>query len=218
LTVSQQNTLSFNQVCTLSCDLSGYASPGILLWEYPIKKNFAFHVTTIGINDTFTLNPVTESKGPDLIVENVVMPSAQSLGDENAIKVDVKNDGDMKASLGNVTLNVENSSILYKPNEIVPGNTSEIIIKTPQTENLELTLNYKSDKLGCLPSKDFTKVINLDTLSETGPGAGKITRACTANSDCDSGFTCCQKECHDSSTGVCRDINGDGILDWVSYS
>jgi len=42
--------------------------------------------------------------------------------------------------------------------------------------------------------------------------------SCEADTDCYGGRICCIGKCRDSLTGVCKDINGDGVLDWVPYS
>jgi len=45
-----------------------------------------------------------------------------------------------------------------------------------------------------------------------------IKLVCKEDKDCDSGFMCCAEECRDQLSGVCRDISGDGIPEWVPYS
>jgi hypothetical protein len=218
MTVSQEGNLSFDLNCPISCEYSGYAAPGFLTWKYDIKKKFGpTALTSFNIKEAFTLNAVSYSKGPDLVVEKVFKPLDQSSEDVNSIRVIVQNKGDMKALLSEAVLNIPGNNSLYKPNSINPGETSEIIMKTSQTDNLQLTLNYKSDKLGCLKSKDFSKTIDLSTLLEMGEKTTTTTikPACTTEGDCNTGFICCQAQCRDPNTGICRDVNGDGIPDWI---
>jgi hypothetical protein len=40
---------------------------------------------------------------------------------------------------------------------------------------------------------------------------------CMSTNDCKIGFVCCQNVCREQSKGICRDINGDGIPDWLVY-
>jgi len=40
---------------------------------------------------------------------------------------------------------------------------------------------------------------------------------CSSTNDCNIGFVCCQNVCRKESEGICRDINGDGIPDWLVY-
>ena len=40
---------------------------------------------------------------------------------------------------------------------------------------------------------------------------------CSTTNDCNINFVCCQNACHEESKGICRDINGDGIPDWLTY-
>jgi len=41
---------------------------------------------------------------------------------------------------------------------------------------------------------------------------------CSTTNDCNINFVCCQNACHEESKGICRDINGDGIPDWLVYA
>jgi hypothetical protein len=43
------------------------------------------------------------------------------------------------------------------------------------------------------------------------------TIACTSDQDCAGGYVCCMRFCRNLSTGMCKDINGDGMSDWVPY-
>jgi hypothetical protein len=40
---------------------------------------------------------------------------------------------------------------------------------------------------------------------------------CASTNDCNIGFVCCQNVCKKESEGICRDVNGDGIPDWLVY-
>jgi len=45
-----------------------------------------------------------------------------------------------------------------------------------------------------------------------------VNVGCKSNQDCTAGFICCANGCRDMSTGMCKDVNGDEIPDWVPYS
>jgi len=53
------------------------------------------------------------------------------------------------------------------------------------------------------------------TTTATGVAANV---GCETNQDCTAGLICCANDCRDTSTGVCKDLNGDEIPDWVPYS
>jgi hypothetical protein len=40
---------------------------------------------------------------------------------------------------------------------------------------------------------------------------------CASTNDCNINSVCCQNVCRKESEGICRDINGDGIPDWLVY-
>jgi len=74
------------------------------------------------------------------------------------------------------------------------------------------------------PRPTSTKPTTLPTTLP--PAAGVTTTAtgvaanvgCKSNQECTAGFICCASGCRDMSTGVCKDVNGDEIPDWVPYS
>jgi len=75
------------------------------------------------------------------------------------------------------------------------------------SDKLEFNLVYRTDELGCLKTKEY----------------GIRTSAIACKSDIDCGSTlnpgvCCDGLCRDSKEGVCRDENGDGIMEWIKYA
>jgi hypothetical protein len=74
------------------------------------------------------------------------------------------------------------------------------------SDKIEFNLVYRTDELGCLKTKEY--------------GIRTSAIACKSNIDCGSTLnpgTCCDGLCRDSKEGVCRDENGDGIMEWIKY-
>jgi hypothetical protein len=91
---------------------------------------------------------------------------------------------------------------------VPPGQTVEVFAKlqdVPQTEKLNFNLVYRTDELGCLKTKEY------------GVKIGFI--GCKYNSECSSVMNsiCCEGSCKDSREGVCRDENGDGLMEWILF-
>jgi hypothetical protein len=61
------------------------------------------------------------------------------------------------------------------------------------------------------------------TTTTPAPQFGQTTTTtpseirCSTTNDCKINFVCCQNVCKDQSIGICRDVNGDGIPDWLVY-
>jgi hypothetical protein len=55
-------------------------------------------------------------------------------------------------------------------------------------------------------------------VATTTPTGVAANVGCETNQDCTAGLICCANDCRDTSTGVCKDLNGDEIPDWVPYS
>jgi len=55
-------------------------------------------------------------------------------------------------------------------------------------------------------------------VATTTPTGVAANVGCKSNQECTAGFICCANGCRDMSTGVCKDVNGDEIPDWVPYS
>ena len=106
------------------------------------------------IQDNVFINAVSSTRGPDINVRKYTYNTETTPVN---ILVEVENTGDMKAELKKVSLNIPNYKILYMPSELMPGETSEIIIEADvdNTLGLKATVKYRSDKLGCAKTKDF---------------------------------------------------------------
>jgi hypothetical protein len=79
------------------------------------------------------------------------------------------------------------------------------------TESASLTADIKYNFNQCGSREFETKSISIGMLNVKQP-------QCRLDSDCGTGYTCCYGTCFSKSDGVCRDINGDEILDWVPYA
>jgi hypothetical protein len=191
--IEQPGTYSMTIDCPTTCTLS--------VSENSSKNSYTFNFP---IKETFSLNANSPGSGPNVQVLEVIPPSTDSKGEQN-LRIVIQNIGDVTASLQNASLNVP-SKILYMPKFLSAGNASEIIVQTSTSDNLKLNLNYKSANVGCPP----IDVLALFDLSIRPP--------CKTNSDCSNESICCAKQCRDPNTGICRDVNGDGIPDWIPYS
>jgi hypothetical protein len=164
------------------------------------------------ISRTFTMS-AEEGYGPSLEIAAVHMPESAESGSEFVVRLEIENKGDMKANLDKIKLNVPGSRILYKPESLDKGKGSEILIQT-RAENageLKLDMDYSSEHISCLNTKDFSQTFSIGALNVVGEGKG-----CSTDTDCSAGETCCMGSCRPSSKGVCDDIDGDGEPDtWV---
>jgi hypothetical protein len=79
------------------------------------------------------------------------------------------------------------------------------------TESASLTADIKYNFNQCGSREFETKSIFIGMLN--------VQQAqCTIDSDCNTGFTCCYGTCYKRTEGMCKDINGDGIPDWIPYA
>jgi hypothetical protein len=68
------------------------------------------------------------------------------------------------------------------------------------------------------PTPTTLPTLQTPSVTTTTPISSEVKQGCKTNGDCQNGFICCENICRDPSTGICRDINGDGILEWVQFS
>jgi len=90
--------------------------------------------------------------------------------------------------------------------EDYPDIKSITFIYTPEDLRYPLS-EYSSMEISTtVSSPPLTYSLNVDTIGGT------------CKKGCNSGFVCCRSKCMSSNEGVCKDINGDGISDWVPYT
>ncbi|MCK4429389.1 MAG: hypothetical protein KAU95_03370 [Candidatus Aenigmarchaeota archaeon] len=157
-------------------------------------------------------------RGPDLRIQKVSYIPKIIEGEPLYARLALKNTGDMESKLDKIKLNVP-AEILYSPKTLKAGEESEIIIEAEVEEitDLKLDLEYRSDKLGCLPTKEFKETFNLGRI-------GVIKGKCKVDSDCPAKelglekMVCCNSICKDLTKGFCEDLDGDGVPEtWISY-
>ncbi|MCK4491206.1 MAG: hypothetical protein KAU03_01180, partial [Candidatus Altiarchaeales archaeon] len=91
------------------------------------------------------------------------------------IRAVIKNTGDGKALVDEITLNLRSYKILYKPDELDVGGESDIIVDvdleslSSLTGPVEVTINYRAENLGCLREKEFTATFELDVVGILNP-------------------------------------------------
>ena len=133
------------------------------------------------------------------------------------VRVQIENTGDMKLHIDDVSLNVGEFEVIYAPKSLDAGNKSEIIIETAARDisSLELSIDYFSDKLGCLNTKDFSVDFSLGSVSVKERPFCKETGNC-AGTGMDNA-ACCRGACYDLGRGSCDDYDGDGSFEWSYY-
>ena len=170
------------------------------------------------LSSLMTVNAVKGTRGPDLRIQKVFCPPKVIENEPLYIKLELENTGDAEAKLDKLKLNAP-AKILYSPGTLAAGETSEIILEAEIKEvtDLKLDLEYRSDTLGCLPTKDFKGTFDLGKIEVVE------TVNCNTGSDCpaeDFGLekmVCCNGLCRDPLKGICDDLDGDGTFEWAYY-
>jgi len=102
----------------------------------------------------YSLNVVKDARKPALGVPSY---SYSQVGDKTIVKAVVENKGDVIAYIDKISLSIPDYQILYRPGEIPPGGSGELLIETVSKDitGLKAQLDYSSEKTGCLRSKRF---------------------------------------------------------------
>ncbi|MCK4429623.1 MAG: hypothetical protein KAU95_04555 [Candidatus Aenigmarchaeota archaeon] len=186
--------------------------------DIPISDFMTLDSQIKNVLSMVTINATKGTRGPDLRIQKAFYNPRIIIGDPLYVKLSVKNTGDLEAKLDKINLSVS-AKILYCPKTLGAGEESEIIIEAmvEDTANLELELEYRSDKLGCLPTKDFKETFNLGRIEV-------IKSECRRDSDCPAKelglekMSCCNSICKDMAKGFCEDLDGDGMPEtWMKY-
>lgn len=212
--VSSSGIVSLNFVCPVECiffvDRRNKANLSNVYGYLELGKKLPELVNTLN------LKAVEKSIGPDLELKKATITSTNLKENEKTfIKMIMKNSGDMTAKIDKINLNLKNYEILYSPKELAPNEETEIIIKA-RAENvgtIKANIEYRSEMLGCLPTKNFTESFSIASIKIYG----KLEK-CSSSSECKYGETCCEGYCMNLNEGFCDDINGDGIPEtWIEY-
>lgn len=200
ISVSNEGQLQFDVTAQPKCYF--YLEKTITDHRNKLTENYYYSLSDVivgpTISNTINLAAVKDSNGPNFEI------SRFSLTPDNYVRLLITNNGGMTGTLdyvgSNVPLTVSNLP------EIQPGQTWEVFGQlgtTVDQNSLKFDLAYRANELGCLKVKEY------------GVSGGTVAQPCQLNTDCKSGFICCQNLCRDQSSGICRDINGDGIPDWI---
>ncbi len=178
--VTKEGSISINNGCKIRCT---YPIKGIYVRKegevlyvppsklQPLAGNMLVNAPLDLMNNadvlstSITLNAIKEERKPDL-------QSTVSTMNENAgvyvIRVNIRNSGDAKALVDDITLNLKSYKIIYKPDELDVGEESDIIVETNLesltsfTGPIEAKVEFRSEKLGCLTTREFTATFELD--------------------------------------------------------
>jgi hypothetical protein len=95
--------------------------------------------------------------GPELETEVFVPEKADNR--KSIVRIEIENTGDMGAYIDSIILNVEKYKILYMPESIEAGETSEALIELePENREIKVEIIYSSEKLGCVGSMEFSEI------------------------------------------------------------
>ncbi len=144
------------------------------------------------VSGQFVLNAVKEAKPPVLKLSDYTY---NQVNGKNMIKVDIKNDGTGAAMIDGVHLNLADYDVVYKPESVMPGETSEIIVSTSAADitAVKANIDYSSEKTGCLTKKQF----------KTSFPVG----SCASNKDCNDGDISTDDYCDNAGTPDSKCIN-----------
>ena len=82
------------------------------------------------------------------------------------------------------------------------------VVKLNQNDYVKIPSGNRSTPLEYSLSINATKL----NVNVTNQNVG------LCESRCKTGYICCENECRNYSKGICKDINGDEIPDWIPYS
>jgi hypothetical protein len=157
-------------------------------------------MTIANLTTKFTLEAVPTTQELDLKIKDYSI-----IG--NQIMFLVKNTGNVEATVNDIQSDIP-LTVLEKT-KVKPGETTEVYAKLediPRSDRINFNLVYKTDELGCLKTKEY------------GVKTGFI--GCKSDFQCSSILNsgiCCEGSCKDSREGVCRDENGDGLMEWILF-
>jgi hypothetical protein len=215
--VVKEGEVNFQMLCEPECiqfsdtyqpplpPVYGYANGINLLYS---EGELCQRTKMTELRSSFSLTARKSHTGP--IIEATLHLPETPQNSRPIVRSELENKGDMKAYIGSVRINAKHK-ILYKPDALKPGESSEILaqLETEGNAELKMEISFSPEKLGCLKTKDFSLQVDLGSFYVAA-------ESCSADSDCSIGETCCTGTCRPSSKGVCDDIDGDGEPDtWV---
>jgi hypothetical protein len=146
---------------------------------------------------SMTINVVDTLEKPKLEILNSSI--GENVGNY-VIRIILKNTGNAKAIIDSAGLNIKTSVVLYAPHALEPGSQSDLLLETDMngilsmTGPLTLTLNYRSDKLGCMKDRQIKESNVLNTISVIRPFRSVQTYSMDVTGSCTNRYYSCSKK------------------------
>jgi hypothetical protein len=196
--------------CTLACHGSGIYKT-LCRVRYRDCSNTLYPGSLIGSVNFVKSFTVKDPLPSEIEASPVALDSQFSYGRPSYVTVNLKNNGDTDITITDANLNTPSTLISCYPSSLSPGETAQCVFAIVPTESTSLNADIKYNFNQCGSREFETKSISIGMLNVQQP-------QCTTDSDCNSGFTCCYGTCYKKTEGTCKDINGDGIPDWIPYA
>jgi hypothetical protein len=151
---------------------------------------------------------VVNNEPPRIEVKPIISDEQISPYSSTFLKVLIENVGNKNINLMDLSLNTDSNLFICNSKNLPPGSSTECVFSLypKKSTDLLLSLNFKSNECGEM--KKYSQTFSV----------GKISIAelrCEKDEDCGTGRICCRGSCEDPRKGVCVDIDGDGIPEWV---
>jgi len=153
---------------------------------------------------------VDNSPPPTLSVSAKITNEQVPPGSSTYARVVISNGGS-EVNIKGISFNTKSKLISCTSTKLSPDSSTECIVSLSPTEttDLQATVSYQYNQCG--ERQTAMQKAYIGTLLVSQP-------ECYSDSDCKSGYLCCDSICHDSTKGVCRDIEGTGISTWIPTS
>ena len=160
-------------------------------------------------------NPITHSLAlnakvlfgqPELQIKSV---SNVDLNGESGLRFVLQNSGNFDVILEDIIeIPTGLPLILVNNPKLIPANSeTEIFAKGASYISLsanQFDVKYRTTDISCLPSKEFSTL--------------RSNAQCISDGQCiGAANVCCGGGCRDPTKGICRDVNGDGLPEWLAY-
>ena len=133
----------------------------------------------------YALNVIKDTRKP---IVGVTSYSYNQVGGKTIVKAVLENKGDALAYIDKISLSIPDYQILYKPAQIQPGASAELLIETANKDitGLKARMEYSSEKTGCLRSKRFMLTA--------------LVGSCQTDNDCNDGNYATDDTCNNPGT------------------
>lgn len=158
-------------------------------WLRYLDKNTQMDVS-------MTLKVVDQMEKPKL---DLVGSSIGENGGKYVIRAVLKNAGNAKALIDSVSLNLRSYTLLYTPQSLESGAQSDLLAETDMnsimslTSPLTLTVQYRSDKLGCLKDRQIRDSYLLNLVTVIKPYKSSQTYSMDVTGSCSNHYYSCSK-------------------------